>query len=370
VSGRREIRELLEQARPPDERGAEERGWRVIRTAYAERGPAPVRAPRRRLLLAAAGGLALLAIGLSPAGARVGELVEDVVGIADEDARPSLRSLPAAGEILVETGDGVWIVRADGSKRRLGDYEQASWSPRGLFVVAAAGRELVAVDPLGDVRWTVSAPAPVSDPRWSPSGYRIAYRSGDDLRVVAGDGTGDHLVARDVAPVAPAWQSVPEAKVTGTPGGPGVHLLTYLGAGKKVETIDVDTGRRHQAVWEDAELAVTSGSGDRPIARSPDGRWLARIVNLGARTRLFVERPDGSHSRLVFSGPGHLTGPTWSPDGRWVLVGWRNADQWLFIRPDRPRRIVAIDRISAQFDPGGDERGGFPRVSGWILPAR
>ena len=34
------------------------------------------------------------------------------------------------------------------------------------------------------------------------------------------------------------------------------------------------------------------------------------------------------------------------------------ADQWVFVRPGTPRRIVGASRISVQF-------GGFPRVQGW-----
>ena len=74
---------------------------------------------------------------------------------------------------------------------------------------------------------------------------------------------------------------------------------------------------------------------------------------------------------MLFGAHGRLTGPTWSPDGRWLLVGWPAADQWLFIDADRPRRVVAFDRISEQFESGlGKAPHGFPRVSGWILPQR
>ena len=49
---------------------------------------------------------------------------------------------------------------ADGSLRRLGDYSSAGWSPRGLFVVAARGRRLYAVEPDGTVRWSIVRPRP------------------------------------------------------------------------------------------------------------------------------------------------------------------------------------------------------------------
>ena len=102
--------------------------------------------------------------------------------------------------------DGVWVVQADGSKRRLGGWREASWSPFGRFVVVARANELAALEPDGDVRWSLARPR-VRFPRWAGDRIdtRIAYVSGRSLRVVAGDGTGDRLLRRNVASVAPAW---------------------------------------------------------------------------------------------------------------------------------------------------------------------
>ena len=188
----RELEGRLRELAAPDEADAERRAWTVIRSAYARREPVVREPRRRRIALIAAAGVAALAIGLSPAGAKVGDLVSDVFSPeeGEPDAKPALRSLPAAGELLVESEQGPWVVREDGSKRLLGDYDFATWSPHGLFVAAARGRELLALEPDGDPRWTLAARGRIADPRWSPSGFRIAYRSGDDLRVVAGDGTG------------------------------------------------------------------------------------------------------------------------------------------------------------------------------------
>jgi hypothetical protein len=362
-----ELSRRLREAPLPDEAAAEERSWDVIRAAYAERTPRyPVAHRYRRLALVAAAGVAALAIGLSPAGAKVGDLVEDVIG--EEDARPALRSLPAAGELLVESDSGPWIVREDGSKRLLGDYEQATWSPRGLFVAVTDGRELIAVDPLGEVRWTITAPRPVSDPSWAPSGYRIAYRSGDDLRVVAGDGTGDELIARGVAPVTPAWRPVGDSKLASAQGG---HVLTYVEGDRDIRTVDLDAGERLETTPRDLELLSTppsGGSGKRAI--SPDGRSFATLRYVGHRDELVLQRDGRSEEEVLFSSRGVLTGPTWSPDSRWLLVGWPEADQWLFIRARRPGRVVAFDRISEQFDPGDTGDAGFPKVAGWVLPQR
>ncbi len=361
----------LRDVRVPGEEEAEQRSWEVVRTAYKERTPARQAHRARPLALALGGGLAVLAIVLSPAGAKVGDLVSDVVGIGEEDAKPALRSLPAEGELLVESGQGPWIVREDGSKRLLGDYEEASWSPRGLFVAVAEGRELLAVDPVGEVRWTIDAPATVHDPRWGGIGFdtRIAYRSGDDLWVVDGDGSDERLLERDVSPVPPAWRPPPpEAKVA--PGARPVHVLTYASDETDVRTVDVDTGERLPTTRQDVELLTTPASEQRVgPATSPDGSSLATIHHVRAGDEL-VLIPDGGDGRVLFSARGELTGPTWSPDGRWLLVGWPAADQWLFIPTKRSGKVVAIDSITEQFDPGGTGAESFPRVSGWILPQR
>src|SRR5581483_332842 len=100
----------------------------------------------------------------------------------------------------------------DGSKRRLGSWTEAAWSPHGLFVVGAHADELAALEPAGGAeRWTLGRPD-VASPRWggTRTDTRIAYLSGGRLRVVAGDGTGD----REIGParaVAPVWR--PESHV-------------------------------------------------------------------------------------------------------------------------------------------------------------
>jgi hypothetical protein len=384
----RELERRLHEVELPDEAGAEQRAWELIREAHAERVPVRPSRSTQRWALGGAAGLIALAIGLSPAGAKVGDLVSDVTGIGEENAKPELRSLPAAGELLVESPQGPWVVGEDGSKRLLGDYGDATWSPHGLFVAVADGDQLLAVEPDGRVRWVHPTPGRVADPRWSPSAgldTRISYRAGDDLRVVAGDGTDDRLIARDVAPVAPAWRPIGDQKVV---PGTEPHILTYVDDEKRIHTVDVDTGESIKPRPEDLELlSAPPGGGSANIANSPDGSQMATLVhshrggsvisglNRG-QDRLVIQRDGGGGKRVLFSAPTRLTGPTWSPDGRWLLVGLPSSDQWVFIQAEpahrgKPRgRVVAFDRISKQFDPGGSGAGAFPRVSGWVLPER
>jgi WD40-like Beta Propeller Repeat len=362
----REVARRLSELRAPGEPEAEERSWEVVRAAYADRTPIRPSPRNRRLVLALAAGAVLLAIGLSPAGAKVADLVSDVVDAGEPDARPQLRSLPASGELLVQSKDGPWIVREDGSKRLLGDYDEATWSPHGVYVAVADGRELAALEIDGDVRWTFPAHGVVSDPRWAggSADTRIAYRSGDDLRVIAGDGSpeSDHLIARDVASVAPAWRPIGYSKL-GPPGAAG-FVLSYLDGDKQVHTVNADTGEPVPTKPLDRELLTTPTIGQETgPARSPDGTAIAAIrpTRSGDQLSLHI---DG-RSEVLFRARGTLTGPAWSPDGRWLLIGWPAANQWLFIDTRHPRHVVAFDRISEQF--GG---GGFPQIRGWIFPER
>ena len=56
----------------------------------------------------------------------------------------------------------------------------------------------------------------------------------------------------------------------------------------------------------------------------------------------------GGTRSVLLAKPGRLTGPTWSPDGHWLLVGWPAADQWLFIPIKRSDEVIPIDSISEQ----------------------
>jgi hypothetical protein len=386
------LRELLRDAEIPGENEAEERARALAKHAYAERQAAPHHSRRGRLLIAVAAAFVLALTLLSPAGAAIRDWVSDVVGPGKGQAKPALRSLPAPGKILVESDRGPWVVQSDGSQRLLGAYGQAAWSPHGVYVVATRGPQLVALEADGNPRWALTSSRRVSLPSWqAPEGFRIAYLSGRSLRVVNGDGTGDRRLAARVAPVTPAWR--PGAR----------HVLAFVGGTGNVDLEDTDSGQRIQTfafplvgdlAWsrDGNQLAVVTGSA---IAVRPFGRGVESFAQGRPNTtvggvsfspsanRLAFIRgsqdggPGGSElvlgrlgareiaERTLVSVPGHLTDPTWSPDGRWLLVGWREADQWLFIDTRNPSKVIAIANIDRQFDPGSTGTGAFPRISGW-----
>ena len=224
------------------------------------------------------------------------------------------------------------------------------------------------------VRWSLPRRGPVW-PRWEGTSFdtRIAYKTRGGLRVVAGDGTGDHLLDRYAQDVAPAWDPA------------RVHAVAYFSGGAVVLR-EADSG---QIVWRTPITVLPSS-----LTWSKDGRYLAvvsahRIVVLRAngkvrrtvttlgegfigaafqpgahRIALSLRQAAGSEVRVVdvdrpgrgqllFAGPGTFGDIVWSPDGRWLLVGWPTADQWLFLRGSR---VAAVANIEEQF-PRRDHQG-------------
>ena len=66
----------------------------------------------------------------------------------------------------------------------------------------------------------------------------------------------------------------------------------------------------------------------------------------------------------ILSRPGSFTGLAVSPNGRFLLVAWRDADQWLFV-PLAGGKVKAVGHISQQFAPGTSGASAFPRLEGW-----
>jgi hypothetical protein len=355
------LKRLME--RVPADHEAEERAWSVVRAAYAEREPVR-RAPRRRLMIAGVAlAVAVAAAALSSPGQAVVNAVRRSIGISH--AAPALFRLPAAGRLLVSDGGvgGTWVVNVDGSKRRLGDYTQAAWSPHGLYVIAASPSEIAAIEPTtGGVRWSIARPK-VAFPRWggSRTNTRVAYLSGGQLHVVAGDGTGDAAVAGS-SHIAPAWRPGDRLQLAFVASDGRVRLLgawrssrryakprslvwspdgkkLLLVTARQLVSFDPASGRAHVLRLRDVTAAAFSPQGQLAVVH---GKALLVI--------------DGEQTRTVFKTLNRLQGLAWSPNGRWLLTALPSADQWIFVGG---RRVLAVSHITRQF-------GGTPSLDGWV----
>ncbi len=359
----------------PGEREAGQRSWPVVRSAFAAREAVPRRRARWPIVAVMAGA-AVVAASLSPPGLAVLGSIRDAVR-GEPNAKPALFSLPTQARLLVNSSRGAWVVQRDGSKRLLKDYRDASWSPNGVYLAAVNGHELRALEPDGDVHWTLARPGRVAAPRWSdasPPCCRIAYLAGESLRVVNGDGTGDRLLADAVRPTAPAWR-------------PRTHQVAYVNAAGNIEVADadsrahlwkVDTSAPFRLAWSDdgrrllalsvSSLAIYRGDG-RLLATAPVGGVAttaafvprSHAVSLVRRLRgsSYVEltsETDLRARRRLFSAAGNFGEAAWSPGGRWLLIAWDAADQWLFVRSAVVRK--AVSGITESF---GEE----PSVAGW-----
>jgi hypothetical protein len=377
-----QLERRLRHLQAPDEGAAALRAWELASVEFDRREPvAPRRSGRRALVLALAA-LCAAAIGISPAGAGV------VRWVGDRFEKPGVKhakpfgSLPAQGRLLVTSRDGLWVVQADGSKRQLDPYTYATWSPHGLFIAATRGHDLVAMEPGGRVHWTVSASPRPRLPSWAPNGYFVAYLSGRNLRVVGGNGIGDHLFASNVGSAAPQWRpgagyAVAFAKhgvtVADTYGGVlwragGVKPLQLAWSPDGKRLLVLETGRlllldaRGRVI---KELDLPTGMVAQRAAFSPDGRTVALLRrNAASRlsdVRLLSVRGRSWHERSGAPVSGGFSGLEWSPDGRWLLLAWRDANQWLFVRDGR---VKGVDNIAQAFA-GGPGPAFFPTLGGW-----
>jgi len=346
----------------------EDKAWEVVKRAFEERTPAPRRHASNRLLLAgfATAVSVVVVAALSPPGRAVFHSVREAVGI--EHAQPALFSLPAPGRLLVVSSDngGVWLVKSNGFLRKLGPYSDAEWSPHGLYVIATERNELVAFDLDGGVRWKLARHDPAA-PRWegTMTDTRIAYLAASGLRVVAGDGTGDHLLDAYAGEVAPAWDPA------------RLHTLAYYSGGAIVlrraggslvwrapikvlpAALEWSSDGQYLAVRSTKQIVVIDQRGRvhrtismlgaelRQATFKPGTHEVAVVVRAAGRSEVrIVDVDHPGHARLLFAGPGTFGDVEWSPAGDWLLVNWPDANQWVFIKG---KQVRAVGNIREQF---------------------
>ena len=186
------------------------------------------------------------------------------------------------------------------------------------------------------MRWTLARPG-VRLPRWggTATDTRIAYLSGDRLRVVAGDGTDDAAAGERAARR--------ESHPPGAPAsGSSSRTPTRAGSSRRSCSRRAGSCGRRPAPGTPRSLEWSSDAEQLLVAALPGGsRSSTRTAGAGSAAKPAPEvvaaayRP-GTHAfaelhrcaggsritlggRTLFSFGGELRGLTWSPDGRWLL---------------------------------------------------
>ena len=399
MSGDADLRRALQRIQAPDELDAQRRAWSLARAAFEAREPLELgsgateaaprrgrggRAPRGRDLAARAGARRL------GAGRRDGREGGDAAG-----ADLAARSGPAPRQ-LQDAGRG--SCSFDGSKRLLGAWSEGSWSPNAEFVAVHAAARGGRARPDGSRPVVARALGHRRGARWSSevnprdTRDRLPERAG--ARVVGGNGTGDKELRRLVGDrrsgvaarersssrsrrsTAGSSSSTPRSAKTvwRTVPGRGARQLVWSEDGERLLALGERSLRVLDAngrkLWS---IGLPVGPSGVAFVRESHRFVLVRYSPATGRSDLVLlqAEADPGEARFLYSAPGDFGSLAVSPNGKWLLVGWVNADQWLFLRLTAAKVQAVVEHLPAvrRRDRGQADRERFPESVSWCCPA-
>ena len=201
----------------------------------------------------------------------------------------------------------------DKSDQRGLEYTHPSWSPDGrwiafssdftltggqIFVIKADGSQVKQLTRYYGLR--------VEEPAWSPDGQKIAFTLEHKIYVMNADGSEVHQLMR-----APLFQSHP----AWSPDGKKIAFFTQKTVtthALSLFTVNEDgTGQK---------LVIGFGDGGGDTAWAPDGKRIAFIGTQGKTFTLFTVELDGSNLTPFTDSDWEAYNPSYSPDGKWIIV--------------------------------------------------
>jgi Tol biopolymer transport system component len=296
----------------------------------------------------------------------------------ESDGRsPELLRISPKGDLIAfferdnDAGDyTVMVLDMNGKKRALSGGWQAqgglAWSPRGdeiWFGGAKAGAEpaLRAVTLKGKERLVVETPASMlvdditrgesrgepqgearDQPRDEPRDPKVLFTVVDSRRGISALGPG----AKQESDLS--WFD-------------SSQVYDISADGKTILFVELSYGHaRNPAIYvrnTDGSQAVRLGDGNRP-ALSPDGKFVACILNNGPKTELSL-LPTGPGEARIFNTPGmHYERVEWFPDGEKLLVTGNEPNQPMRtylqdIRGGEPVPVTPRGVVGSRVSPDG-----------------
>jgi len=206
----------------------------------------------------------------------------------------------------------VWTLACGGGSHTAGrPTAPAPAAPRDVIAFGAQagdgafGLYLVQPDGAG-LRKLSDEAGPVSFPRWSPAGDRIAYIEGGD------SDSATTLRVYDFATSA-AWTLSEQALLS------DASTLSWSPAGDRLAFIeDVGGGRLRIYEFKRDNLLDVAGVPAVAVAWSPSGDTLAvvRPNPSGQGSGIYSVKSDGGGAKLIIGGGSLYGDPRWSPDGK------------------------------------------------------